>query len=367
MSHTVHSLAMLVGGEIRGDGERTISDASAIEAAGPDAVTFVVDGSHASRLKECRAGAVILNAKVAASLSDSPLANSSSCSLIIVADPQAAFIQILPLFRKVRPRPARGISARAVIDSSAKLGRDCFVGPGVCIGEEVEIGDGCDLHPGAVIGAGCKLGDNVVLHPNVVLYHDVNVGHRTIIHSGAVIGADGFGYRFANGQFEKIPQLGTVEIHVDVEIGACTTIDRAAIGATVIGAGTKLDNLVMIGHNCELGRHNVFASQVGLAGSCSTGDYVRLGGQAGVKDHVRMNTGCMVGAKAGIHKDVPAGEVWIGYLATPEAEQKRLLFSLKRVPEMRDQFKAMEKQIAALTLQLAEMQAASADELRRAG
>ena len=123
----------------------------------------------------------------------------------------------------------------------------------------------------------------------------------------------------------------------------------------------------MIGHNCELGRHNVFASQVGLAGSCSTGDYVRVGGQAGVKDHVRMNTGCMVGAKAGIHKDVPAGEVWIGYMATPEAEQKRLLFSLKRVPEMRDQFKAMEKQIAALTAQLAEMQAASMDELRRAG
>ena len=291
MSHTVNSLATLVGGEVRGDGERTISDANSIEAAGSDSVTFVVDGSHVSRLKECRAGAVILNAKVAAGLTD-----CASCSLIVVADPQAAFIQMLPLFRKVRPRPARGISDRAVIDPSAKLGRDCFVGPGVCIGEEVEIGDGCDLHSGVVIGAGCKLGDNVVLHPNVVLYHDVSVGHRTIIHSGAVIGADGFGYRFTNGQFEKIPQLGTVEIHVDVEIGACTTIDRAAIGATVIGAGTKLDNLVMIGHNCELGRHNVFASQVGLAGSCSTGDYVRVGGQAGVKDHVRMNTGCMVGA-----------------------------------------------------------------------
>ena len=362
MSHTIESLAKLVGGEVRGDGGRVIVDANAIEMAGPHAVTFVVDQSHVSRLKECQAGAVILTAKVAASLSDSP-----SCSLIVVPDPQVAFVQILPLFRKVRPRPERGVSPRANIAPSAKLGRDCFVGAGVCIGEEVEIGDGCDLHPGVVIGAGCKLGDNVVLHPNVVLYHDVSVGHRTIIHSNAVIGADGFGYRFANDQFEKIPQLGTVEIHVDVEIGACTTIDRAAIGATVIGAGTKLDNLVMIGHNCELGRHNVFASQVGLAGSCSTGDYVRVGGQAGVKDHVRMNTGCTIGAKAGIHKDVPAGEVWIGYLATPEAEQKRLLFSLKRVPEMRDQLKGLEKQVAALTAQLAEMQTLASDELRRAG
>ena len=362
MSHTVGSLAALVEGEVRGDGSRSIGDANSIELAGSEAVTFVLDESHVSRLKDCRAGAVILSAKIAAGLADLP-----NCSLILVNDPQAAFHQILPLFRKVRGRPARGISPHAIIDPSAKLGHDCHVGPGVCIGEEVEIGSGCDIHPGVVIGPGCKLGDNVVLYANVVLYYDVTVGHRSIIHSGAVIGADGFGYRFDNGQFEKIPQLGTVDIHVDVEIGACTTIDRGAIGPTVIGAGTKLDNLIMIGHNCRLGRHNVFASQVGLAGSCSTGDYVRMGGQVGVKDHVHMNTGCMIGAKSGIHRDIPAGETWIGYPASPEAEQKRLVFSLKRVPEMRDQLKAVEKQVAALTAQLAAMQAAAPDEMRVAG
>jgi UDP-3-O-[3-hydroxymyristoyl] glucosamine N-acyltransferase len=367
MSFSVAALAEMVGGKVDGDGERLINDANAIEAAGSDAITFVVDASHVSRLKDCRAAAVILNPKIAAKLNEPSAETTLPCSLLVVEDPQAAFIKILPLFRKVRPRPQRGISPHAVIDPTAILGRDCYVGPGVCIAQEVVIGDSCDLHAGVVIGPGCKVGDNVVLHPNVVLYHDVNIGHRSVIHSNAVIGADGFGYRFSNGQFEKIPQLGTVDIHVDVEIGACTTIDRAAIGATVIGAGTKLDNLVMIGHNCELGRHNVFASQVGLAGSCSTGDYVRLGGQAGVKDHVRMNTGCMVGAKAGIHKDVPAGEVWFGYMATPEAEQKRLLFSLKRVPEMRDQLKELERQVAALTSQLSQISEASSDERRRAG
>ncbi len=361
MSHTVGSLAELIKGQVRGSVDRPISDANSIEIAGRDAVTFVLDESHVSRLKECRAGAVILNAKIAVSLTE-----SDERSLILVDNPQAAFIQILPLFRKVRGRPARGISPHAYIDSTAKIGADCYVGPGVCVGEDAEIGNGCDIHPGVVIGPGCKLGDNVVLYPNVVLYHDVTVGHRSIIHSGAVIGADGFGYRFVNGQFEKIPQLGTVDIHVDVEIGACTTIDRGAIGPTVIGAGTKLDNLIMIGHNCELGRHNVFASQVGLAGSCSTGDYVRLGGQVGVKDHVHMNTGCMIGAKSGIHKDIPANEVWIGYPATPESEQKRLVFSLKRVPEMRDQIKSLEKQLASLTAQLAALTTPDVVEQRRA-
>jgi UDP-3-O-[3-hydroxymyristoyl] glucosamine N-acyltransferase len=167
-----------------------------------------------------------------------------------------------------------------------------------------------------------------------------------------VIGADGFGYRFSGGKFEKIPQLGTVHIHDDAEIGACTTVDRGAVGPTIIGKGSKIDNLVMIAHNCEVGQHNVFASQVGLAGSTTTGNYVRLGGQVGIRDHVRLETGCTVGAKAGVHKDIPAGETWLGIPATPEAEQKRMLISMKRIPNMRDDVRNLEKQIAALTSEL---------------
>lgn len=351
MVQTVGSLAQLVQGEVRGDAGHIIGNAAAIESAGPDAVTFVLDESHVSRLQACQAGAVILNAKIAAGIQATP-----TTSLIVVADPHAAFQQILPLFRKVRGRPARGISPRAHISDTAVIGVDCYIGAGASIGDDVQIGPGCDIHPGAVISAGCRLGRDVTIYPNAVLYADVTVGDRAIIHSGAVLGADGFGYRFAEGRFIKIPQLGSVEIHDDVEIGACTTVDRGAIGPTIIGRGTKLDNLVMIAHNCELGQHNVFASQVGLAGSCTTGDYVRLGGQVGIKDHVRLNSGCMVGAKGGVHKDIPEGEIWIGYPATPEAEQKRLVFSLKRVPEMRDDVRTLKTQVAALMKQLEELQ-----------
>jgi UDP-3-O-[3-hydroxymyristoyl] glucosamine N-acyltransferase len=225
----------------------------------------------------------------------------------------------------------------------------------VFIDDDVIIGTNCEIHPGVVIGAGCQIGDNTILHANCVLYHDVIIGNNVIVHSGAVIGADGFGYRFTEGRFDRIAQLGTVHIHDDVEIGACSTIDRGAIGPTVIGTGTKIDNLVMVAHNCQIGRHNVFASQAGVAGSTTTGDYVRLGGQAGIRDHIRLNSGCSVGAKSGVTKDVPAGETWIGLPATDEQDQKRQLFSIKRIPGMRDQLQSLEKQLAKMEAEIARL------------
>ncbi len=364
MTESVETLAAVVNGTIHGDRARAIDDANAIEAAGPSAVTFVMNSTQVSRLKDCRAGAVILDAKIAASFKE-PVA----FSMIVVADAQAAFQKILPLFRNIRPRPQRSISPYAHIHPTAQLGSNCHVAAGVVIGEEVVIGSDCDLHPGVVVGAGCRIANDTILHANVVLYHDVVVGSRVIIHSGAVIGADGFGYRFVSGKFEKIPQLGTVHIHDDVEIGACATVDRGAIGPTVIGEGTKLDNLVMIGHNCEVGRHNVFASQVGMAGSCRSGDYVRLGGQVGIRDHAQLHTGCTVGAKAGVLKDVPAGETWLGAPATHEMEQKRLVVAMRRLPDMKDQLKDLEKQVATLMVELEKLKGASADAngLRAAG
>ena len=347
MTESVESLAALVNGTIRGDQTRVIDDAAAIEAANSSAITFVLNNAQAGRLKDCRAGAVIMDAKIAATLND-----SAPFSIIVVTDPQAAFQKILPRFRKIRSRPEGGISPHAHVHPTAKLGSNCFVAAGVVISEDVVIGSDCVFHPGVVVGAGCHIADHTVLHANVVLYHDIVIGSRVIIHSGAVIGADGFGYRFAAGRFEKIPQLGTVHVHDDVEIGACTTVDRGAIGPTIVGEGTKLDNLVMIGHNCELGRHNVFASQVGMAGSCRTGDYVRLGGQVGIRDHIQLHTGCTVGAKAGVLKDVPAGETWLGAPATHEMEQKRLVVAMRRVPDMRDQVRELEKQIATMAAEL---------------
>lgn len=356
MSHTVEGLAALVNGSVQGDRSRTIDDAAAIEGAGPTAVTFVLDHVQLRRLKDCHAGAILVAPKIAEMIG----ANATS-SLIIVADVQAAFQTVLPLFRKIRGRPQRGISPHAHISASAKYGSDCYIAAGVSLGDDVVIGSNCDLHPGVVVDAGCRIGDNTILHANSVIYHDVVIGNNVIIHSNAVIGADGFGYRFVGGRFEKIPQLGSVEIHDDVEIGACTTVDRGAIGPTIVGAGTKLDNLVMVAHNCEVGRHNVFASQVGLAGSSSTGDYVRLGGQAGVRDHVHLNTGCSIGAKAGVVKDIPAGETWIGIPATHESEQKRQLVSIKRIPSIRDDLQTLEDQVKLLTAQLEQLRVQASD------
>lgn len=353
MQHSVGALAERVGGEVRGDADRLVSGAASLETAGPTDISFVQDEKNFRRLQGCAAGAVLISPQAASVIG--PL----DAALIIVPNPQSAFQVVLPLFRRQFDRPPLGVSPAAWISPSAQIGPNCSIGPGVFVGDNAVIGAECDIYPGVYIGPHCRIGNHVTLHPHVVLYHDVRIDDRTIIHANAVIGADGFGYRFEAGKFHKIPQLGSVHIHEDVEIGAGTTIDRGAIGPTVIGAGTKIDNLVMIAHNCEIGRHNVFASQVGLAGSCTTGDYVRLGGQVGVKDHVRLNSGCAIGAKGGVHKDIPAGETWIGYPATPEHEQKRLVFSLKRVPEMRQQLKDLEQQVARLTEALQRLQASS--------
>jgi len=352
MSRTAGTLAIMVGGELQGDPDRSIQGVAALERAGSLQISFVQDERQVSRLKNCRAGAVIAPPRLATAAREA----CPELTLILTENPQAAFETILDLFQPQRQRPPRGIMPGAFISPTATIGNNCYIAPGAFIGDEVTIGDNCDIHPGAVIQPGCTIGNDTIIHPNVVLYADVSVGSRVIIHANAVFGADGFSYRLVNGRLEKIPQRGTVEIHDDVEIGAGAMADRAMIGATIIGEGSKIDNMVMIGHNCEIGRHNVFASQVGMAGSCKTGDYVRLGGQVGIKDHVTLNTGCQVGAKAAVHKDIPTGETWIGYPATPEGEQKRLVFSLRRVPEMRDQLKQLKKDIAQLTEQLAALE-----------
>jgi UDP-3-O-[3-hydroxymyristoyl] glucosamine N-acyltransferase len=361
MSRTAAALAVLVNGELRGAENRWIDGVASIEQAGPSEITYIQDEKHVGRLSECRAAAAFLPHRLA----DVVAAKVPDLTQILVEDPQAAFLTVLEIVRPQRPSCAPGVSPAAFVSESAQLGEGCYVGPTAVVGDDVVMGRNCQIHPGAVIQPGCVLGDEVVLHPHAVLYADVTLKNRVIIHAGAVIGADGFGYRLVNGALEKIPQRGTVILHDDVEIGAGATIDRAMIGATVVGAGTKIDNMVMIAHNCELGQHNVFASQVGLAGSCKTGDYVRLGGQVGVKDHVTMHTGSQVGAKGGVHRDIPPGETWIGYPATPEAEQKRLVFSLKRVPEMRDQLKALQKEVARLSAELAA--APPSSNLRAAG
>ncbi len=353
-SLTVESIARRVNGTVIGDAQRSISGAESLAKAKAGDVTFAAGEKHLKRLAQANAGACLV-----ARSKTQPTLPENGMVLIVVDDPQDAFIAILREFRPQRPRPSIGISPAAHISPTAQLGPDCNVFPGAYIDDGVVIGARCDIYPGVYIGADCRIGDDCVLHPQVVFYPDVVIGQRVIVHANAVLGADGFGYRFRNGRFEKIPQQGWVHVHDDCEIGACTTIDRGMIGATVIGAGTKLDNLVMIGHNCELGKHNVFASQVGFAGSITTGDYVRCAGQVGIADHVHLGTNSSYGAKTGIHRDMPANGTYLGAPALPDREQMRIMSMQQRLPEMRHQLRELEQQVAKLTAQMEAVTAAA--------
>jgi UDP-3-O-[3-hydroxymyristoyl] glucosamine N-acyltransferase len=353
MAIRVAALAEWLEGEVLGNETLLIDRAQSLGKAGPGSVTFF-SATRATGLQPIEGAAILVSRELRAQISS--LAKSG-CAFIFVDEPKEAFLRAAASFAPRRARPEIGISADAYVSATAHVGRDTNIHPGAHVAAGVVLGDRCDIHPGAVIGRGCRLGNDVVIHPNAVLYDDVIVGHRVIVHAGTVIGADGFGYRTFDGRHEHIPHFGTVRLEDDVEIGANATIDRALVDETVIGQGTKLDNLVMIGHNCQIGRHNLFASQVGFAGSVTTGDYVVCAGQVGVADHVHLGSRSVLGAKAGVHKDVPEGQRYVGIPAIPEADCLRAVMATHKLPEMRHQFKKLERQVAEL--------AALADELRK--
>lgn len=349
MEATVGQLADRCGGDVHGDAARLITGIDSLNKAGSDMIAFFADRTPIRELDRAQAGAILIERNRFSELSDT---ERSAHTLIAVDDPLDAFIQLLTEERPPRQRPSIGLSRDAVIAPSARIGEGSNIYPGAFIGEDAVIGANCDIYPGAYVGPGCRLADTVTIHAGAVLYPDVEIGHRCIIHAGTVIGADGFGYRFRNGRHERIPHLGNVRIEDDVEIGACSTVDRGAVHPTVIGEGTKIDNLVCVAHNCEIGKHNAFASQVGFAGSCTTGDYVLAGGQAGIADHVNIGSGASVGGCSGVHRDVPAGETWFGAPARPGDESAKILIAMTRLPDLRTQVRSLEKQVEQLTAQL---------------
>jgi UDP-3-O-[3-hydroxymyristoyl] glucosamine N-acyltransferase len=322
---TVRQLAELVHGQVLGDSELVISAARPLREARPGNVTFVEDDKHAPQLADCSASAAVVPHCVSA----------AGKTLIRVADPLAAFVTVVRHLHGRAEPPPHGIDPRAAVHPTAQIGPDPSVFPFAVVGEGSVVGARCRIHSGAVVGRFCRLGDDVTLFANAVLYDDTVLGNGAIVHAGAILGADGFGYRFQNGRHAKVPQLGNVEIGADVEVGACTTIDRGTFGPTRVGEGTKIDNLVQIGHNCQVGRHNLLVSQMGMAGSGSTGEYVVIAGQVGVVGHVHIADRAVIGAKAGVTKDVPAGQRMLGAPATPEREQKRILMSLEKLPDLR--------------------------------
>lgn len=335
MRVTVRELAEMVQGTVQGDGALLVSGARPLGQAGADEITYIDSEKHLAQFHDCPAPAAVVPANL-------PL---NGKTVIQVADPLLAFVAIVRHLHGRPEQPPHGIDPRACVHPTAKIGAEPSIHAFATIGEGCVLGDRVRIHGGVNLGRDCKVGNDVVLHPNVVLYDGTILGERVVIHANCVLGADGFGYRFAGGSHVKVPQQGWVEIDADVELGACTTIDRGTFGSTRIGAGTKIDNLVQIGHNCQIGKHNIFVSQLGMAGSCSTGDYVVIAGQVGIADHIHIGAGAVIGAKAGVTKDIPAGQRTLGAPATPERDQKRMLMSLERLPEMRQELRRIKKHL----------------------
>lgn len=348
MSFSIRELAERIEGTVRGDDSKRVADVASLASARPDQISYLDSQKQLGTLKNSAAGAIITTSDLATNVAE-------DIPLILVAAPQKAFIDAMLLFRPARPQPEVGISAQAIVSTSARFGSDCRVAAGAIIGNDVVIGDRCTISHGVVIGDGTRIGDDCIIYPNAVTYADVQIRNRVIIHANAVIGGDGFGYRFVKGAFVKIPHTGTVILEDDVEIGACATIDRGMIEATVIGQGTKIDNHVMIAHNCQIGRHNALASQVGLAGSVTTGDYVQMGGQVGIADHIAIGSQVKLGGGAGVLADIPKAGTYYDAPAIPEIDALKNHLNIRRLPEMRDQIKKLTQQVAALQAELQEL------------
>lgn len=337
MSVRLAELAKLVDGALSGDGSVLITGAAPLSQAGPGQITFADSLGSLHKLAICRATAAIVPAEV----------SPSNMPFIRVSDPRQAFANVVRRFRPPRGGPSVGISEQASVAPSASLAAGVEVHPQAYVGEDVCIGARTVIHPRVVLMSGCQIGEDVEIFPGATLYENTVVGDRAIIHANAVLGAYGFGYELKEGRHTLAHQIGTVEIGSDVEIGAGTTIDRGSFGPTRIGEGTKIDNLVMIGHNCQIGRHNLLCAQVGIAGSSTTGDYVVMAGQVGVRDHVEIGDGVMIGAQSGVSESISEKGKYLGTPAVPARQEIQTMVVKQKLPEMRKQLAQIQRELFA--------------------
>ncbi len=315
-------------------------------SAEPGEVTFLGNSRYAPLLASSRASAVLVTEEFAD--------KTGAAAAVVVANPTIAFSAVISHFGLATQKPAPSVHPSAVISTSVALDRSTvFVGPLAIIEDGVQIGEGSAIHAGAYIGPGAVLGKNCVIHANATIKERCVLGDRVIVHSGAVIGSDGFGYEFLDGQHTKIEQVGIVEIGDDVEIGSCTTIDRARFGKTLIGKGTKIDNLVQLAHNVVTGQHCILVSQVGISGSTRLGNYVVIGGQVGVAGHLDICDKASIMAKSGVTKDLVKPGYYTGYPAKPLMEGRRLLVAPASVPKLQNRVRTLEKRLAELEKRLA--------------
>ncbi len=330
-----------LGARLQDISNPSLNNVAQLNEANFNSVCFYENPQYLEQLKNTKAGLIFVPVDFNPDIL--PQAN-----LIFVKKPYFTFMLLVKTWLQLDSETKKpGISKSAVVDKSAKLGKNVTLEQNVVISKNVVVGNDTVIRSNSVIGPNVMIGSNCLIHPNVTIYEDCEIKNNVILHSGCVIGSDGFGYLLHEGKQEKIPQVGNVVIHDDVEIGSNSSIDRATLGSTIIGAGTKIDNLVQIGHNCIIGKNTIICAQVGLAGSTEVGDMVYLAGQVGVAGHLKIHDNAMIGAQSGVSGEVPPNAMYFGTPAIEAGLRKRIIASEKRIPQVvrfvKKQIKEMEK------------------------
>ncbi|HAV64480.1 MAG TPA: UDP-3-O-(3-hydroxymyristoyl)glucosamine N-acyltransferase [Verrucomicrobiales bacterium] len=323
MELTAETIARHLNGEVIGDGKLVLTGFAPATTAKPGDLTFAENASFFAKAEATEAAAVLVDQEYP----------SARKTLIRVQNSRIAFAQALPLFFP-EPTVEPGIHPTAVIAKSARVDSSVHVGAHCVIGDQCVIGPRSILHPRVTLGPNAVLGEECVLHPGVTVYHRCQLGNRVAVHAGTVIGSDGFGYVFDKTEHRKVPQVGNVIIHDDVEIGANVTIDRGTLGPTVIGRGSKIDNLVQVAHNVQIGEHVIIIAQVGVAGSTRVGNHTQIGGQVGIAGHLKIGDHAQIAAQSGVMHDIPDGEKWFGSPAQPDRKTKRVLLAINQLPRL---------------------------------
>ncbi|MBQ8542120.1 MAG: UDP-3-O-(3-hydroxymyristoyl)glucosamine N-acyltransferase [Bacteroidaceae bacterium] len=343
MKFTAQQIASFINGEVIGNKDAEVYTFAKIEEGTPGALSFLANPKYTEYIYTTNSSVVLVN-------KDFEAKGDIKATLIKVDNAYESLAKLMTMYEASKPKK-QGISSLASISSTAKVGENCYIAPFAVIGDGCEIGDGCYIHDGVSVGDGAKIGNNCILYAHVTVYHDCRIGNNCILHSGCVIGADGFGFAPTPSGYDKIPQTGIVVIEDNVEIGANTCIDRATMGSTVVHSGVKLDNLIQIAHNDEIGSHTVMASQAGIAGSAKIGEWCMIGGQAGVSGHCKMGDRTIVGAQCGIIGSRKGGETLLGSPAMDAKEYIRASAYLKKLPELDKKVKELMKEIEALKKQ----------------
>jgi len=335
---TLREIAEHVGGRVCGDPDTVIRSAATLSEAGRGDITFLANRKYERQLETTEAGAVIVGREMP----------GVRVPLLVAKDPYFAFTQILVLLHGHRRHKAIGVSPRANIAPGAVIGSNCHIHDFVTVADNVRIGNGCVIYPCAYIGEGTQIGDGTIIYANVVIYENCRVGSRVIIHANATVGVDGFGFATHDGVHHKIPQIGTVVIEDDVEIGASCSVERGTLGETVVGQGSKLGDLVTIGHGARVGPHSLIVAQVGIAGSATLGHHCTLGGQVGVVGHIKIGNHVTIGAQAGVINSIPDGETVAGAPAIDVSHARRAYAMIPYLPQMRQDIRSLQSQLEKL-------------------